>query len=198
MHGPGDGAAGQSAGFVLTGGESRRMGKDKALLPFESGVLAARIAGTVLRTVGSVRLVGDPERYGQLRFPVIPDLHPGFGPVGGIVTALSISSAELNLVVACDMPGVSVEFLASLLAAAAESTAQCAIPVTPDGRQHPLCAVYRRTAIVQMQRAVEADIHRLLTVIQTLSVHWLPVSTSGPLLNVNTPAEWESYLNAAN
>jgi phospholipid/cholesterol/gamma-HCH transport system ATP-binding protein len=191
MHGPGNGAAGTYAGFVLVGGGSKRMGQDKALLPVGSDVLVTRIAKIVAAAAGSVALVGNPDRYNGTGFPVIADLYPGFGPVGGIVTALSNTPAEWNLVVACDMPNVTVEFLASLLAVAVGSEAQCVIPVTPDGRHHPLCAVYRRSAFDVLKQAVERNIHRLLTAIEPLSVRSLPVSTPEVLVNVNTPDEWK-------
>jgi molybdopterin-guanine dinucleotide biosynthesis protein A len=196
MHGPGHGAAGPYAGFVLAGGDSKRMGQDKAMLPVGSSVLITRIAGVVAAAAGSVALVGNPARYSETGFPVIADLYPGFGPVGGIVTALSNTSAEWNLVVACDMPGVTVEFLASLLAVAAGSEAQCVIPVTPDGRQHPLCAVYRRSAFAILKAAVDRDIHRLLTAIEALSIHFLHVPVHDGLINVNTPDEWKIFQNA--
>jgi molybdopterin-guanine dinucleotide biosynthesis protein A len=173
------------------------MGQDKAMLPVGSGVLVTRIAGVVAAAAGSVALVGNPDRYSGTGFPVIADLYPGFGPVGGIVTALSNSSVEWNLVVACDMPGVSVEFLKSLLGVAAGSEAQCVMPVTPDGRQHPLCAVYRRSALAALKRAVDREIHRLLTAIEALSVQFLHV-TAPDLINVNTPDEWKIFQNATN
>jgi len=197
MYAAGMGAAGHSAGFVLAGGGSKRMGKDKALLPFGGTVLVAHVAASVLAAAGSVCLVGAPNPYAHLHFPVLSDLYPGFGPVGGIVTALTASATEWNLIVACDMPGVSGVFLASLLAAAVDSGAECTVPVTPDGRRHPLCAVYRRTAQSPLQEAVEAQIHKLHAALEVLKVHLYPVSTTGFLTNVNTPTEWTTFQNAA-
>jgi len=69
------------------------------------------------------------------------------------------------------------------------------MPVTPDGRQHPLCAVYRRSALAVLERAVKHKIHRLLTAIDSLSVHFLHVTTPD-LINVNTPDEWKVFQNA--
>jgi molybdopterin-guanine dinucleotide biosynthesis protein A len=196
MHGACGNAADGSAGFVLAGGNSKRMGNDKALLPFGGNVLIAHVAASVLEAAGSVHLVGAPERYGHLNLPTIPDLFPGFGPVGGVVTALSASGSEWNLIVACDMPGVSAEFLASLLDDAKESGAECTVPVTPDGRRHPLCAVYRRSAGEPLMRAIKAETHRLTAAIEALSVHLYPVSATDALVNVNTPTEWNTFQNA--
>lgn len=197
MYSVGKGAAGHSAGFVLTGGGSKRMGKDKALLPFGGKVLVAHVALSVLAAAGSVSLVGPRDAYRHLDFSMVPDLYPGFGPIGGIVTALSsASAAEWNLIVACDMPGVSGEFLASLLAEAIEFGAECTIPLTPDGRLHPLCAVYRQAARLPLLRAVEAETHKLHAAIEVLNVHRYHVSTKESLTNVNTPAQWKTFQNA--
>ena len=197
MYTAGMGAAGHSAGFVLAGGGSKRMGKDKALLPFGGHALIAHVASTVLAAAGSVSLVGPVDVYRHLDFLVVPDLYPGFGPVGGVVTALSSpSAAEWNLIVACDMPGVSCEFLSSLLAAAVDSSADCTIPHTPDGRFHALCAVYRQAARLPLLRAVDAGIHKLHDAIETLNRHFYPVSAAALLANVNTPEQWKIFQHA--
>ena len=62
------------AGFVLAGGRSSRMGRDKALLPLDGHTLVDHIAGLVQRAAGNVTLIGPPERYATLGYPVIPDL----------------------------------------------------------------------------------------------------------------------------
>ncbi len=197
MYSAGKGAAGHSAGFVLAGGGSKRMGQDKALLPLRGNVLVSHVALNVLAAAGSVSLVGSPGAYSHLHYPVVPDLFPGFGPLGGIVTSLSASASEWNLIVACDMPGVSVQFLTALLAEAAGSAADCAIPRTPDGRLHAVCAVYRQSARLPLLRAVDAGIHKLHDAIKDLNVHFCAVSAAELLANVNTPAEWSAFQNAA-
>ena len=74
------------AGFVLAGGASSRMGRDKALLPVQGSTLLEQVAREVLAVTGSVTVIAPPERYIGIGLSVIPDLSPGQGPLGGIHT----------------------------------------------------------------------------------------------------------------
>ena len=78
----------QAAGFVLVGGQSSRMGRDKARLRIGSGLLVEDVAGKLASCTASVTLVGPPERYADLPFECLPDLRPGLGPLAGIEAAL--------------------------------------------------------------------------------------------------------------
>src|SRR5947209_17116506 len=124
------------------------MGRDKARLPYRGGALAEWIAGAVALAADQVTLVGNPDLGG------IPDLYPGEGPLGGILTALHHTRADWNLIVACDMPEVSAGFLSGLLAAAEAAGAGGAsalLPQGPSGKLEPLCAVYHRRALSAME-----------------------------------------------
>src|SRR5258706_11480273 len=125
------------AGFVLVGGNSSRMGRDKAALPLGGRTMAEHVAAAVAEAAGSATLIGPPERYGSLGYPVIPDSRPGLGPLGGIHTALAASHALWNLIAACDLPAISGAFLKELIAAAEASGADCLIPAGPSGRPEP-------------------------------------------------------------
>ena len=128
-----------NAGYVLVGGRSSRMGCDKALLPFRGGALAQSVAQVVSQAAGSATLVGDPGRYAGLGYPVVPDLFPGEGPLGGIVTALWNTNADWNLITACDMPQLEVDLLCGLLEIArAQPLVDALVPVGPEGRPEPL------------------------------------------------------------
>ncbi len=184
------------AGFVLTGGLSTRMGRDKALLPVDGSVLVERIAGRVRAAAGNVALIGGAKRYRHLGFPVHDDLIEDCGPIGGVLTALTVSNADWNLVVACDMPGVTVEFLTALFEAAdSRSDCDCVVADSQTGtvhRLHPLCAVYHRRCRAAVEQAVarkSLKMHDLLDILRTL--RW-PVPDPLLVENVNTPLEWSA------
>src|SRR5258708_4089918 len=93
-------------GFLLAGGRSSRMGRDKALLPFGSSTLAAHIATQIRDAAGNVTILAPPERYAHLGLPVLADAIPNCGPLGGLYTALQSTTADWNVLVACDLPRI--------------------------------------------------------------------------------------------
>ena len=169
------------------GGRSSRMGRDKALLPYRGGSLAGAVARAVECAAGRVTLVGNPGIGG------IADLYPGEGPLGGILTALHHTTAEWNLVVACDMPGISSELLGRLLEAAEESGADALLPSGPSGKVEPLCAVYRRQSLEQMEANFARGIRKVTAALEGLATVRLAVPELAPFQNVNTPEDWEPY-----
>ena len=178
---------------MLVGGRSSRMGRDKALLAYRGGVLAQYVAGEAARAAGDVWLVGDPERYGGLGYPVIRDLAPGAGPLGGICSALRSSTAEWNLVVACDMPGVTAAFLGELLAAAAARGGECLVPAGPSGRPEPLCAVYRPACLPAIAAALARGVRRVMEGLTGVDVRLYEVAGAAVFENCNTPEEWAGH-----
>src|SRR5580765_7164741 len=127
-------------GAVLTGGRSRRMGRDKAFVGVDGEPMVRRIV-RALRAAGAIEVVAvGGDEVGLLaedldRF--LPDLHPGEGPLGGVLVALDAAPAALVVVVACDMPDLTAEAVRAIVAAvAADSTLAVAVA-------EPLCAAWR-------------------------------------------------------
>ena len=178
-----------TAGFVLTGGRSTRMGRDKALLPIDGSSLVERTARLVRAAAGSATLIGMPERYASLGLPVVADLIPGAGPIGGLYTALEITRADWNLIVACDMPALTEAFLRRMLDAARASAAACLVPETATGL-HPLCAVYHRRTRPAVASAIHHKRFKMHDLLKTLDALAWPVADASLLENVNTPLEW--------
>lgn len=170
------------------------MGRDKALLPFRGAPLAEFVAGTVEAAASSAVLVGDPAIYPQIHYPVIADLYPGEGPLGGILTALRHTAADWNLVVACDMPGLSAEALTSLLEAAGRSARAALVPVGPSGQPEPLCAVYHRRALPVLEAAFAAGERKVMGALAGLPAETWPVTEVSIFQNVNTPEDWAGYV----
>lgn len=185
-------------GFVLTGGKSSRMGRDKALIEVKGRPLALHVAEAVAPVVASVALVGSRERHGSLGLPVVEDLFPGKGPLSGIHAALKESGSILNLMVGCDMPFLNSAFLKCLLEVAMVADAQVIAPESPEYGPEPLCAIYSRDALPAVEAALrnnELKVSRLfeqLRVRRLSADEWRRYNPHGLLLyNVNTPEEFE-------
>lgn len=182
-------------GFILVGGKSHRMGRDKVFLEFQGETLLARALATLRAIASSVVLVGPRDKlagYG----PVVEDVFPNAGPLGGIHAALRSSTTELNLLLAVDLPLVSPGLLRYLVRRAEATEALVTVPRTFDGWQ-PLCAVYRRAfadcaeqALAQSRNKVDALFrHEILQVITEQELSAAGFSASA-FKNVNTPEDF--------
>ncbi len=176
---------------MLVGGHSSRMGRDKAMLPIDGGTLAGSIAARVIQAASTVTLVGPPERYSNLGYRVIPDLLPNAGPLGGVYTALQDSTADWNLIVACDMPDVTVALFEDLFAAAERSGADCVAPGRA-GSLHPLCAVYHRRCAPKAADAIHRNFLKMHDFLSDLQIMIWPLKNWAPLSNINTLEEWRA------
>ena len=191
-------AALAAAGFVLTGGESRRMGRDKALLELGGQPLVLRTVEKLIAVSGEVYLVGLPERYGHLGLPVLADAVAGRGPLGGIVAALRASERDWNLVVACDLPYFESRFLEFLLErAGAEPEADAIVPRIGE-RWEPLCAAYHRRALPAFERVLAGEDFRIARVFEALRVRAVTEQeltqfafNERMFKNMNSPEEYE-------
>lgn len=190
------------AGFVLTGGQSRRMGRDKALLELAGQPLALRVAAQVRPVVAELSLIGAPARHGHLGLPVLADCEANRGPLAGIVTALRGSRYEWNLVVACDLPYVETRFLEFLLQQASDA-GDAVVPYTEDRRPRqrrgwqPLCALYHRRALPEFERVLAAGQAKIALAfermrVRTVTEQELERFAFPPqmLKNMNTPEDY--------
>ena len=182
------------AGFLLAGGKSSRMGADKAFLNFEGGTLLDRALGVLKAACGSVTIVGDPAKFASAG-PVVADVFPGCGPLGGIQAALVDTRAELNAILAVDMPFASAELVSLLLAAAEDSGAVITVPRTQAGLQ-PLCAVYRRDIASTAEQALRAGNYKIdaaFAGVRLRIVDAAELAAGGfsekNFLNINTPED---------
>ncbi|PLT47787.1 Molybdopterin-guanine dinucleotide biosynthesis protein MobA [Paenibacillus pasadenensis] len=205
-------AAAAMDGFILAGGLSSRMGRDKHALLLEGRTLLSRIAERMAPACRSVRtVVAGPEQAERVRAAApelaAPVLEPyaGEGPLAGLHGAMLAAEAPLVWLAACDMPFVSAA-AARRLAAALErcGSAGCAAPRI-GSRLQPLHAVYRRDiALAAADRLLQSGERRLSALLEALDV-LVPVGVemgvrdaAMPIsFNVNTPADYEASLRLA-
>ena len=187
----------QVAGFILAGGQSSRMGRDKALLEIAGVPLLVRTARLLEPRVAGVTVIGPPERYAALGLRVVPDDRAGLGPLGGIATALRISSSEWNLVVGCDLPYLTGEWLDWLIARARASPADAVVPESARGLE-PLCAIYRARCAPTLAAALARGVRKATDAVAALAMEkvtvgqWRAFEAGGALFqNMNTPDDYQ-------
>lgn len=184
-----------SSGAVMAGGQSRRLGRDKALLVVNGETLLARALRIVAEVTTEQLVIGPPERREQAPdVRVLADELPGSGPLGGIYTALRAASHDYLLVVACDMPFLNRDLLRYLL-----SLADAYDVVLPrvDGRGEQLHAVYARSCIEPIAAQLQSGdfkIDRFFARVRVRTVDEDELRRHDPSLrsfrNVNTPEDW--------
>jgi molybdopterin-guanine dinucleotide biosynthesis protein A len=176
-------------GVIMAGGKSSRMGTDKGLLLYQGKPLA-QYSIDILRPFCSEMLISthNPE-YSQFGLPLVQDVVPGCGPMGGIYSAFMITKAEYLLVLACDMPFVSNQTLEKLLENRFKF--DCIVPVVDD-KMEPLCAIYSSSLLPNVESRINAGNLMLRGLIME-SNHRL-VNFDDHVLdfrNINTPEEFE-------
>jgi molybdenum cofactor guanylyltransferase len=170
------------------------MGADKAFLDFRGQTLLERALGVVSAVCGSVMIVGEPAKFARYG-TAVADIFPECGPLAGIHAALTHSTAELNLMLAVDMPFVSRELFTFLFEAAEESGAVVTVPRTGTGLQ-PLCAVYRREFAVVAEEALRVGKYKVDAAFSGVSMRVMEegeLAAAGfseqSFFNVNTPQD---------
>lgn len=189
---------------ILAGGRARRLGgRSKGALPIGQLRIADRQLAVLRELTDRLIIVTDRrEPYEALGLPIVADLVPGKGPLGGLYTAVLTSPTEHTLVVACDMPFLDARFLEHLVSRAAG--VDVAVPRTPDGLQ-PLCAVYARTCAGAIRRCLDAGMLNLTGFLTDVRVCELPPEEIAPFdpanllfANVNTPEDYAHAVEAMN
>lgn len=187
---------------ILAGGQARRLGgQDKSRFVVGGRTILERELDA-LRPLGSrvVIVADEPARFAGTGLPVVADLWPGCGSLGGIYTALTLADGPV-LVLACDMPFVSAAFLARVTEAGRE--ADVAIPRTADG-YHPLCASYAPSCAAAIRARLDSGALKATGFLPDVRVREIGPGEIAPfdpdgllLLNVNTPADLVMAQDAA-
>ena len=142
-------------GFVLAGGKSTRMGRDKAALALNGRTLLEHALGVLGQVTSEVCILGSKQLYANHGARVIEDIYVGCGPLGGIHTALSQTRTDFNLIIAVDTPFLVPEFLSFM---AERAMTARAVVTTPEigGYRQPLCSVYSREFLTIAEEALIA------------------------------------------
>ena len=184
----------QATAIVLAGGASRRMGKNKALLPINGRPMIEHVCAQLRNQFDQILVSADEaEKYAFLEWDIVRDRVPGWGPLMGMASALERSANDLNFVVACDTPDIEMPFARHLLFEAKGYDA--VVPRTGERLLEPLFAVYRKTVLRVMRDLLTAGERRIRPVLDHCKVKYIEWPNSKRPQNLNTLEEYKAYLH---
>jgi molybdopterin-guanine dinucleotide biosynthesis protein A len=183
-------------GFAAAGGRSRRMGRDKAHLPWGDTDLLGHTLARLRTVAGEVRLLSGPElRHVDRGVPVLVDPSPDLGPLGGVLAALESVPGSAALVLAIDLPLVPHALLAHL--GTLSEGVDAVVPTSPSGPE-PLCALYGPACLDPVRRAAETGRLKMTAFWTDVRVRAVGADEIGAFgdpeslfLNVNDPADYD-------
>lgn len=181
-------------GFVVAGGRSSRMGRDKALLPYGGSTLLEHAIARIRTVTDDIRILcGPTRRYEDFGVPMVEDAVCGVGPLAGLYSALlsaSVDGRDRILWLAVDVPSVPSSLVARLVDEL--DRAEVAMARTENGFE-PLCAAFRTEPTLTVVRG--ALLHgrlKLTSALEGLDLHPIDADAAS-FANINSPAEYERF-----
>jgi molybdopterin-guanine dinucleotide biosynthesis protein A len=176
---------------IQAGGQSSRMGEDKALKSFLGRPLIERVIERLMPIADEMIVTTNrPDEYGFIKARLISDLKPGRGALGGLYTAVASAMHPFVAVAACDMPFASANFFESASRLMVQEEADVIIVKTEQGYE-PLHALYRRaTCLPAIEAAIDADQWKVTSWFSQVKVHEVMDFDPVCFWNLNTPEEF--------
>lgn len=185
---------------IQAGGQSSRMGQDKALMPFLGQLLIERVVKRLIGTADELLITTNrPDAFASLALPLVSDIIAGRGALGGLYTALAAAHGAVVAVVACDMPFVRPDLLLAERDMLIREAVDVVVPCSPDGLE-PLHAVYRReTCLPAVEAALRAGERKVISwypAVRAREMTQQEVAALDPefrsFININRPEEFQA------
>jgi len=194
--------------LILAGGGSRRMGRDKALLPLGGKPMIAVVADQLKALFEEIAVSADrSDSLDFLKLPVFPDLEPGQGPLMAIASSLPHMTHDLNFVTACDIPRLNLPFVNRMVKSApgcdlvlpyydgdmyvGDTFSGTCPPGTCPRFYEPLHAVYRKSVLPEARRILAAGGRSILDLFGRIKANRIEIPDRGWIRNINTEEEYE-------
>jgi molybdenum cofactor guanylyltransferase len=179
-------------GIVLAGGKSSRFGKDKALAGFSGKTLVEHSIAILQGVCGEILISSNnPEQFHFTGLPVIMDIYPQCGPIGGIHSGLIHASYEKVLFLGCDMPLISKDLLLFMIQSS--KTHQGVIPMN-EGFKQSLCILLEKNSSGVIEDSLKNKVYKILDALEGLKINFLETSKESffyenLFFNVNTETD---------
>lgn len=144
---------------IIAGGKSGRFGSDKSLYSYEGKTLIEHVRDAISPVFNDIVIIANESvKFSFLNLPVIPDIIPGLGPIGGIYTAVQKLDAERIFIFPCDMPFLNTEFIRYMTEI--PELYDIVVP-SINGYYQPLHAIYSKNCIAAIKRNIDAEDYRM-------------------------------------
>ena len=174
-------------GIILAGGESTRMGQEKALIRFEGGRLIQRSLSILDHFCDSILISSNNKALEVFGYEVIEDDHHQIGPIAGLFAALKASQSEHHLVIPCDAPFVNTQLYERILRYAADF--EVVIAGTEDGYTEPLIGYYHRSTLENLEKQIQKGVYKLHNALDLMNVKVEIFRDKHLFTNINSPSD---------
>lgn len=170
--------------YILCGGKSSRMGQDKGLVTIQEGEFISHIINTLKKITDSILLVTQNEGYSRFGLPVIHDVYPEKGPLGGIHAALQHTQEAQILVFSCDIPLLKSYVIEELIRF--QNSADIVFAKT-EKKWHPLIGIYAKTLLPVVEEHLNQNKLKLIDFIKEYNYKAVNFIDDAAFTNINTP-----------
>lgn len=175
--------------YILAGGKSSRMGRNKALLKLDGLTIIERVISAVPAKKQNIKIVTNSSKdYEFLGYAIIKDVHPGLGPISGVHAGLTDSSYESNFFLACDLPFLSEEVIRTVLA---RHSNQEILGIKSETGREPLCTIYSKNCIPSIENLIKIGDYSLQSLFKLMAAEFFEYEGASSLFNLNTVDDWK-------
>jgi len=184
----------QAGAIILAGGQSKRLGKDKAIVPIHGKAMIEHIYDQLLARFAQVIIsTGKDSSYNFLDARLVTDEISGRGPLQGIASALKACEYETNFVTGCDIPEIDMSILNQMFRYAGDNY-DAIVPRSARERPEPLFALYKKRILPIIEKSLCAGERRIINALRGCKVKYLDLKDDHKLININTMDDYLNFL----
>ena len=181
--------------YILTGGRSRRLGRDKALLRLDGQTLTERVLSSIPKGFPTKLVSNSSQTFEFGQCPVITDIHKDLGPIGGIHAGLTDTTSDFGFFIACDLPFMTHALILRILQNHADEDV---FGIRGKDGNVPLCTIYSKRCLAVIESQILNKEYSLRRLSELLHSAFIEAIDEFDLLNVNTEWDWQTAQSMAN
>ena len=173
--------------YILCGGKSTRMQREKGLVILEKKTFIQHIIDVVNQFTNQKFLVTGNDDYKIFNLPLLRDIYQNKGPLGGIHTALSHTRSEQVLILSCDIPLIRFQTIQPLINSLKKFPEASIHFAKTKNNWHPLVGIYNKSLLSDLEFAIQNEQLKLIDFIKSQNYKDLEIPDARSLTNINTP-----------